>query len=503
MAAASPTRSTTSDEDDPPPSASPTTVLTTAVTNLLRSLIAPLLTPLYSILSFLSSPAFLRASISALVFLGVSALLLALSTTGYLVFYYNYIPPINLAIPLYLQYGGGAVGQQQPYAVAEIPMGTLVGQQAYEVAVQLEMPRTPANVEVGVFMVDVRLLGAFNPLVEPPESLRALVGNVSSALGGGGGGLGAGYSVLQHARRPAMLRYRSRSLGLVHKALNLPWHVLGLRDLDTEKVGVRMWEKVAFKRGLGNVPRSVRLEVAAGGAATTGFRQLAAGQQVQVYTASVTFSARFHGLRYLVYNHRILSFVVFSTVFYVVSIISMGLVWAWIGPSIMAPPPGSNKAAIKQEEDEPASQMASKEIKGEKDPGIKTEDEDEENYTQQGLKLEDVSDTPVQFPSGRGRTPLRYEGRSDERGAGAAAQAQEREIGEGEKADDEDEEEGEFVDDDAAMYERAYARATGRFEGDSGIGTMSESTRTGSGSGHGRGHDLVRRRSGRGAGGKQ
>ena len=443
---ASPTRSSTSEDDDP------RSVPTLA--SLVRSLIAPFLAPLHAVLSFLSSPAFLRASISALVFLAVSSLLLAISTTGYLIFYYNYIPPINLSIPLYLQYG---VHNSAPYATADIPQGTLISQQAYEVSVDLEMPRTPTNLEAGVFMVDVRLLGPFNPVAEPPETLRQLLGNITT-LGGDGS------TVLQHSRRPAMLQYKSRSLGLLNKAVNLPWHVLGFKDLDTDKINVRMWDKTLFKRGAGSVPKAVRLEIAASGA-TSGLGHMAAGNHVQIYKASVSLSARFHGLRYLVYNHRILSFVVFSTTFYFVSIISMGLAWAWIGPSIMSPP----SRDIVKLEPPPA--------KKEPEPKtIKAEDEDEEYG--EGLKLEDVSDAPAQFPSARGRLPLRYEGRQKEPGPSAA---QEREIGEGEKADDEEE-------DDNEEY-AAVARTTGRFEGDSGIGTMSESQRDG--------HGLVRRRSGR------
>lgn len=451
---ASPVRSATSDDDDA--QAAPT------LFNLLRGFISPFLTPVYTVLEFLSSPAFLRFSISALVFLVISALLFAVSTTGYLIFYYNYIPPISLSIPLFLQYG---VQNTAPYALADIPTGTLVSQQTYEVSVDLEMPRTPSNLETGIFMVDLRFLGAFDPLSEPPETLRQLMGNITT-LGGDG------YSVLQHARKPAMLRYKSRSLGLVHKAMNLPWHVLGFRDLDTEKVKMVMCEKAVFKRGFGNVPKSLRLEIAAGGA-TTGFREMTANNQVQVYTASLTFSARFHGLRYLVYNHRILSFVVFSTIFYVVSIISLGMVWAWVGPSIIAP---DDKAVVKREQ--PGQTIK---VESAKAAAVKTEDEDD--VSMQGLKIEDVSDSAVQFPSGRGRPPLRYEGRAGDDPETAAVE-QEREIGEGEKADDEDEE-----------YDSARARTTGRFEGDSGIGTMSEGVRAGP--------DLVRRRSGKGAGGRQ
>jgi len=69
-----------------------------------------------------------------------------------------------------------------------------------------------------------------------------------------------------------------------------------------------------------------------------------------------------------------------------------------------------------------------------------------------------------------------------------SAVGQEREVGEGEKADDEEE----MDDDEEYARAAAAARTTGRFEGDSGIGTMSESQMDGQG--------LVRRRSGRSLG---
>jgi seipin len=217
------------------------------------------------------------------------------------------------------------------------------------------------------------------------------------------------------------------------------------------------------------------VEVARGGA-ETGVRALGAGEgQVQVYSASLTFSARFEGMRYLVYNHRVVSFVVFSMVFYVVSIVSMGLVWAWVGPSIMGK---GEQALVKREQGGRVAEAKKK------DAVVKTEDEEGDDTT--GFRLEDLSDTPAHYPSGRGRPPLKYEAKPPE--SGPSAQPQEREVGEGEKADDED-------DEGDAEMERAYARATGRFEGDSGIGTMSEGARTGP--------DLVRRRSGRSLGGRQ
>jgi seipin len=406
------------------------------------------LSPIQAILAFISSPTFLRVSISTLLFFAVSTALLAISTTAYLLFYYSYIPPINLSIPLYLQYG---VPDTAPYALADIPPGALVSQEGYDVVVQLEMPRTPANIEAGPFMIDVRLLGPFDPLSQPPETLTQLLGNITT-MGGGG------YSVLRHSRRPAMLRYKSPLPGLARQVLNLPLHVLGMKDLDVDEVRVRMLEQAMFDRGSLNVPRRLRVEVAAGDA-PTGAGRVAAISQVQVYKANINFTVRFRGLRWLIYHHRIFSFVVFTTTFYLMSVISMGVVWAWLGPMGRRAP------------EHVEGRGTGKYVKsGEEIKRIKTED-DEDTADSGGFKLEDLGESPQRFPSSRGGMALQYEGRQKEEEPTALP---EKETGE---ADDEDEE-----------YFGSTGRATGRYAGDSGIGTMSESHRENLGP--------VRRRSG-------
>jgi hypothetical protein len=38
--------------------------------------------------------------------------------------------------------------------------------------------------------------------------------------------------------------------------------------------------------------------------------------QLHIYSAKLVFQVRFHGLRYLIYNHRVLAFIVFTGLFY-------------------------------------------------------------------------------------------------------------------------------------------------------------------------------------------
>jgi seipin len=451
----------------------------------LRNLVLSAVQPL---LDFISSPTFLRVSISAVLFFIVSSLLFAISTTAFLVFYWNYIPPISLSIPLYFQYGVHAAGNV-PYAIADVPSGTLISQQPYAVTVDLSIPRTPTNLDGGVFMVDVRLLGAFSALAQPPETLKQLLGNMTS-LGG------EGHTVLQHSRRPSMLRYRSRSLSFARDAVFAPLYLLGFKDLDSDNVKVKLWEAAVFSRGSSNVPTALRVEIAASGASTgtadagalvsvggvtvpASIDAPLARRQVQIYSASITFAAQFSGLRYVIYHYRVLSFILFSLAFYSTSIISMGLVWALYGSSIMS---GSEDLLIKHEN----QGLLGTKIKTEDDQDVQS-DSGAAVAGPSGIKTDASEDWPAQFAgNGRGRSATRDEGgRAEDGGAGAQAE----ELAQGETADDED-------DDDigpevgrGTSRDRGQATSSGRFS-DSGIGTMSESARA-SGSG------LVRRRSGR------
>ena len=433
---------------------------------LVRRLRDTLFAALQPLLDFISSPTFLRISISTVLFFVVSSLLLVISTTAYLIFYYAYIPPISLSLPLYLQYSGHA-SSIAPYAIVDIPSGTLVSQQPYEVTVDLSLPRTPTNLDAGVFMVDARVLGPFNPIARPPETLQELLGNMTS-LGSNG------YTVLRHSRRPTMLKFRSWLLSLARETMLAPLQLIGLRDLDTEVVKLRLWEAATFDRTSVDMPKAVRVEIATGGANTgsTGLVPFAGSalapvqRQIQVYSASITFAARFQGLRYVIYNYRILSFVTFSTAFYIVSIISMGLVWAWIGPSILDSVASEDGAVVKREPHDAS--------------GIKIKTEDDEGSTSVGRKGDhkpgEISDKPG--PSTRGRLTQRSaeqisSGQEDQQQQEAGEEQVEAEVSQGETADDEDERPSQPIGNSSSSIQQRQDRgmSTGRYgASDSGLG---------------------------------
>jgi hypothetical protein len=134
-----------------------------------------------------------------------------------------------------------------------------------------------------------------------------------------------------------------------------------------------MAESQSFIKGWKNVPGYVMLE-------------LQAGQEVQVYDVRVLFTARFGGLRWLMYNHRILSFIMFTSAFWFSEMIFTVLGWLAVR-AIFSPKKEVKQELVKGEETD-----ASTVVKAE---GEETDEPD-------------LSDTPRTFPTYGRQAPLRY-----------------------------------------------------------------------------------------------
>lgn len=402
----------------------------------------------------LSSRTAIKAYLSTILFLTTSTVLLTLSSTAYAFFYYKYIPQINLERVLYLQYGGKG-HNQYPYATVALDTTALISQQAYDVELILDMPRCRTNLDAGNFMLDLLLL-ASKPV---PDMVSSWLSNITVD------------NMLHHSRRPAILPYSSPVVSLSHTFLHLPWHLMNLKDLDRSHLIVPMFDMLVFPRGSRNIPSHARLE-------------LQSDTTLQVYDAKLVFRAKFQGLRYLVYNYRIVTFVIFTTLFYVVSVTSMALSWAAIsyawssregGRRVFKLEGGSlgTTPTLKTEPESPSAGGSAK---------VKTED-DEPESAHGGLSISNISDTPAQYPTGRGRPPLNYPGRSGLTEAAYNGEGEDdrlrRPMGAGEAADDEDE---------GDLLEEEEEEVRGR-PFDSGIGTSMESEHAGLG--------IVRRRSSR------
>ncbi|BAE57724.1 unnamed protein product [Aspergillus oryzae RIB40] len=164
----------------------------------------------------------------------------------------------------------------------------LVSLQPYDINVEIELPRTPSNLAAGNFMLDLTLLSH--------PSTSALTGTNSSTY------------PISRSRRPAMLTYASPLVDTASKLSLMPFYVFGW-SREAEKLVVPMMERVEFARGRRNLPESLRLEIHS-------------KEEMQIYKATVEFRARFTGLRWMMYNWKITSFFIFSSLFWSISSLS-------------------------------------------------------------------------------------------------------------------------------------------------------------------------------------
>lgn len=264
------------------------------------------------------------------------------------------------------------------------------------------MPRTPDNRHAGNFMLDATMYAA-GTIIDPLKESVAP-------------GMTEEDNRLSRSRRPAIVQYRSLPVEYILRLLELPWYVLGLRS-ESETLTVSMWENLEFARGWRNVPSTMRLDIQS-------------TRDMQIYSAKALFKARFTGLRWLMYNHRLTSAAIFITSFWVTELLFTGLAWAAFSFYMQAP---TEEIKAERQTSEP--------------PRIKREYEEPE-----------LSDTERQFPTVSKQTPLRYESpRIKQEGDDDAVVVPEP-PNKGLEADDEDE------DEDADVFL------------DSGLGTSMESS---------------------------
>ncbi|RDW66157.1 hypothetical protein BP6252_09792 [Coleophoma cylindrospora] len=253
-----------------------------------------------------------------------------------------------------------------PYGIANL--GTsLISQQAYDISLSLSLPRSPPNLKQGNFMLSLSLL---SPSYKPPTTIPG----PPTTLEPGPSSSVAPSDILHISRRPAILRYESALVSYSSRLAALPLYILGLRR-EAETLTIPMAESTEFSRGWKNVPSFALLE-------------LQAGQEVQVYDVRVHFVARFGGMRWLMYNHRILSFITFTTMFWLSEVLFTALGWLALRAMFSGTSEGGKKKKIKQEGEGTDTTET-----------IKKEEETDEP---------ELSDTPRNFPTYGRQQPLRF-----------------------------------------------------------------------------------------------
>ncbi|KAF2398396.1 hypothetical protein EJ06DRAFT_513402 [Trichodelitschia bisporula] len=278
-----------------------------------------------------------RTYIGAFLLSLASLFLLGVAVSAYLFFYYSFIPIRGFSRPVYLQFAPNC----NPNASATLPQ-ELVSGQPYDIAVVLDMPQTRLNKAAGNFMIDLQLFGPSK--VEWDAASGAL---------------------LAKSRRPATMTYHSTAMEYVYKATALPWYLMGWRH-EAESLHVDMMDSVEFSKGWKNLPAFARLE-------------LQSETRLQIYRAEVIFKARFGGLRYVMYNYQLTSFVVLTGLFWSVEMTFFGLVYLLFNTVFQAP---HNKP-------------------------VKPDTADVKREPAEGGRS-DTSATPLIFPTLSHQAPLRY-----------------------------------------------------------------------------------------------
>jgi len=369
----------------------------------------------------LSSPTARKAYLTTLLFTTSALILLAFATIAYALFYWTYIPRIGFERTIHLQfddvYRNSNINHDAQFVSSAGPYGTVIltpdlaSLQGYDVLVELSLPRTTENENAGNFMVEAVMYAA-GTVIDPLKD-RLVPGAVEAD------------SRLAVARRPAILAYRSRVVEYLWTLTQLHWYLLGWRR-EAEVMRVPLFESVEFSRGWRNLPSTMRVQVQS-------------SSRMQIYSAKAVFRARFRGLRWIMYNHRIISAVVAVSTFWATEMVFAGLAWLVISSYMdsSADMPGKPvRSKVMDGEDH---------IKSESDPDIKAE----------------LSSTERTFPTTSSQQPLHYSTPRIKQEEGVDGEEEAvlfpLQAGRATEADDEDE------DEDADVFI------------DSGIGTSMES----------------------------
>lgn len=118
------------------------------------------------------------------------------------------------------------------------------------------------------------------------------------------------HSVIYTTRRPALMPYVDPTVSLARRLLWLPFHVIFTKN-DAYSMTLPLAENVVFTR-TSRVPKSIYVE-------------LQAGQDLQTYETAVTMTANLRGLRWILHNYRVVSFIALTVGFWSMEMLFAGL----------------------------------------------------------------------------------------------------------------------------------------------------------------------------------
>ncbi|RMY69310.1 hypothetical protein D0863_06534 [Hortaea werneckii] len=348
---------------------------------------------------FISKTA-LRTYLTSILIISTSFLLLIFAITAYILFYYAYVPNLTFSRTIHLQFDAVHTNQivnRHPYGTATLAPDLITGQ-AYDVAIELSLPRTPDNIAAGNFMLQVDMLAAAEKgtwRTTTPEGINSDDNTYTAPTNPSASAPARpAPKPLATSRRPAILPYRSWPVETLYKLTELHWYLLNFRS-ETETLHIPMFEAIAFpsspssrgRRAAGGkestLPNTLRVEVQS-------------SHRLQIYSARAVFRARFSGIRWFMFSHRILAAGVFIVGFWVTEMVFSGVVWAAVAVSVY---PRLSSGGGKGGGD-----VGTKRVDGLQGLGKGDEEEGEEDGKVSARLL---SDTERTFPTLGGKKPLR------------------------------------------------------------------------------------------------
>ncbi|EFZ02690.2 adipose-regulatory protein [Metarhizium robertsii] len=304
-----------------------------------------------------------RAAVNVALLVSSAVTLFGLASLATALFFQNFVPDQFITTPLYLQYQSGT----NPYGVAPLIYPSPKLQQDYDISLSLSMPRSPPNTERGNFMVSLYLVkDSVNDYKSDSNGRKALDDRHYLEA----------KKVLFKARRSALMPYEDPILSVAKRVLFMGYYLLLPRS-QARSLTVELAERVSFDKSA--------LQP------TAAFIEIEAGQDIQIYSASLTLTAQLRGLRWLMFHYRLITYMTFTFLFWVCEVLFMCLAWA-IWSATTTPQDGRNKGItfrdgegddIDDEHDDHPDRTAgpvahARYARIKREPEIKKEEEDEE-----------------------------------------------------------------------------------------------------------------------------
>ncbi|KAI9099877.1 putative adipose-regulatory protein-domain-containing protein [Phlyctochytrium arcticum] len=214
-----------------------------------------------------------RFALNTAIFTTSMGIMLAIASVIYGIFYLIYIPQVSHIIPVYMQYGSALGESVMPHAVVDFSglsrqqIAYLTPEQHYDFTLELNVPDSTQNLELGNFMVQIELQS---------------YDNKTTAM----------------SSRPCALTYKSpllRTMLTVWKSIPL---LFGFAK-EAQTVQLLLLEK--YEENEIRPIQQVRLQLS--------------DPRIQLYRTSLHVEANFQGLRFFMYHWRTTTAIVFISVF--------------------------------------------------------------------------------------------------------------------------------------------------------------------------------------------